>query len=92
VFIIFSVLLAGKLPFLELIFREVKARKMSVSVEWKTDAFRSSLVRKLEEAIRESGSQNQKSAVEEEKQVEKTSLWHCYGFRWARIGNFYPDP
>jgi hypothetical protein len=40
-----------------------------MSVEWKTEAFRSSLVRKLEEAIKESGTQNQKTAVELEKTV-----------------------
>jgi hypothetical protein len=40
-----------------------------MSKEWQTDAFRGSLVRKLEEAIRDSGVQNQKTGVEMEKQV-----------------------
>ena len=43
--------------------------RIKMSVEWKTEAFRSSLVRKLEEAIKESGTQNQKTAVELEKTV-----------------------
>ena len=38
--------------------------------EWQTDAFRASLVRKLEEAIRDSGNQTEKNAVDLEKQVE----------------------
>ena len=37
--------------------------------EWQTDVFRSSLVRKLEEAIRDSGNQTEKNAVDLEKQV-----------------------
>jgi len=37
--------------------------------EWQTEAFRSSLVKKLAEAIRESGNQTNKNAVEMEKQV-----------------------
>merc|ERR1719289_33383 len=41
--------------------------------EWKTEAFRSSLVRKLEEAVRESGIQNQKSARDLENQVFQRS-------------------
>ena len=40
-----------------------------MSQEWQTDAFRGSLVRKLEEAIRDSGNQTNKNAVEMEKQV-----------------------
>lgn len=40
-----------------------------MSTEWQTEAFRGSLVRKLEEAIRESGVQNQRTAVEMENQV-----------------------
>ena len=42
-----------------------------MSTEWQTDVFRSSLVRKLEEGIIESGLQNQKSAVEMENQVDR---------------------
>ena len=37
--------------------------------EGQTDVFRSSLVRKLEEAIRDSGNQTEKNAVDLEKQV-----------------------
>ena len=37
--------------------------------EWQTDAFRTSLVRKLEEAIRESGNKTEKTPMELERQV-----------------------
>ena len=37
--------------------------------QWQTEAFRSSLIRKLEEAIRETNSQNQRNAVDLERQV-----------------------
>ena len=40
-----------------------------MSQEWQTDAFRGSLIRKLEEAIRDSGNQTNKIAVAMEKQV-----------------------
>ena len=40
-----------------------------MSQEWQTDAFRGSLVRKLEEAIRDSGNPTNKNAVEMERQV-----------------------
>jgi len=44
-----------------------------MSTEWKSEAFRASLVRKLEEAVRESGIQNQKSARDLENQVFQRS-------------------
>ena len=37
--------------------------------EWQTEVFRSSLVRKLEEAIRESGNPTHKPATDMERQV-----------------------
>jgi hypothetical protein len=63
--------------------------QIRMSVEWKSEAFRSSLVRKLEEAIRESGSQNQKSAVEAENQV---TLSQCCGSESEIIRMFWLDP
>jgi len=41
--------------------------------EWQTDAFRTSLVRKLEEAIRESGNKTEKTPMELERQVFQRS-------------------
>ena len=52
-------------------FHKILFFQINMSTEWQTDVFRSSLVRKLEEAIRESGLQNQKSAVEMENQVDR---------------------
>ena len=55
-----------------------------MSTEWKSEAFRASLVRKLEEAVRESGIQNQKSARDLENQVIKqggSGGGHLYSFK-----------
>lgn len=46
--------------------------------EWQTDVFRSSLVRKLEEAIRDSGNQTEKNAVDLEKQVGSEELTYLH--------------
>ena len=42
---------------------------MAMASEWQSDAFRASLMRKLEEAIRESAVPNQRSPAEMESQV-----------------------
>merc|ERR1719357_2137075 len=58
-----------KLRYSSLVLALMNTWRQQGTQEWQTEVFRSSLVRKLEEAIRESGNPTQKPAPDMERQV-----------------------